>query len=195
MIRAMACGIAALFVAGEAAAQDIRFRCPLPGTVVEQSTGGRLAYRGQDGGDPFVCTMMNGERRFLGYWAASSPFYRMNQAALARLVANSAVGGEEKLDYFTLGRDSNSIHVYETWRFTGTVSVQVAAGTFDALRFERRMQIAGVTYSYIETAWLDAASGAPIKVRVDHLNAVMAPSLVSWEATELRTAPSRSPRS
>ncbi|WP_149536655.1 hypothetical protein [Siccirubricoccus phaeus] len=157
---------------------------------MEQSAGGRLAYRGQDANDPLVCTMANGERRFLGYWAATSAFYRSGRAELTRLVTGvpSPAGREERLGYFSLGRDSNSIHVYETWRVVGTGPVQVLAGTFDAFCLERRMQVAGTTYSYVETIWLDQASGAPLKVQVNHQNAVMAPSLVSWEATDLRTA-------
>lgn len=190
---------AAMIVAAQASAQaqGDQFRCPAPGTVVEQSVGGRLAYRGQDANDPMVCTMANGERRFLGYWAATSPFYSNGRAQLTRLMSGgtSPAGREERLDYFSLGRDSSSIHVYEAWRATGTGSVRVIAGTFDALRLERRVQVAGTAYSYAETIWLDQASGAPVKVQVDHLNGFMAPSLVSWEATELRTASPRPPGS
>jgi hypothetical protein len=168
-----------------AQAQGYQFRCPAQGTVVEQSTGGRLAYRGQDANDPLVCTMANGERRAFGYWAAGSPFYRSGRTQLARLVSGGGVSAS--LDYFSLGRDSNSIHVQETWRVAGTGQVQVVAGTFDALRLERRMHIPNTTYTYTETVWLDRASGVPVKAEVDHLNAVMAPSLTSWEATEVRT--------
>ncbi|MDN3568864.1 hypothetical protein QWZ14_31180 [Paeniroseomonas aquatica] len=172
-----------------AQAQGYQFRCPAPGTVVEQSTGSRLAYRGPDANDPMVCTMANGERRAFGYWAAGSPFYRSGRTQLARLVSGSVgpASKEERLDYFSLGRDSNSVHFYEAWRVAGTGPVQVVAGTFDTLRLERRVQIQNTAFSYTETVWLDRASGAPVKVQVDHLNGFMAPSLTSWEATEVRT--------
>lgn len=179
--------------AAPAQAQNVQFRCPAPGTVVEQSEGTRLSYRGPDAGDPLVCRTADGQRRFLGYWSASSPFYRAGGAQLARLFTGGS--REERIHYFTPGRDSSSIHAFETWRVLGTGPVQTMAGTFDALRVQRRFEVAGVTYSYLETLWLDRASGAPVKVEVDHLNGFMAPTLVSWEATELRTRSPRPPES
>lgn len=190
MVRTAILAAAMFTVAqGVAQAQESQFRCPAPGTVVEQSTGGRLVYRGQDANDPLVCTMTNGERRAFGYWAAGSTFYRSGRAQLARLVSSGvSEGREERFDYFSPGRDSNSVHFYEAWRVAGAGPVQVMAGTLDALRVERRVYIPNTAYSYIETVWLDRDSGAPIKVHVDHLNGFMPASLTSWEATEIRTA-------
>lgn len=174
-------------------AQNAQFRCPASGTVVEQSVGTRISYRGQDAGDPLVCRTADGQRRFLGYWSASSLFYRAGGVQLARLL----MGGsrEERINYFSPGRDGNSVHIFETWRVLGTNPLETTAGTFDALRVQRQFEVAGSAYSYLETIWLDRASGAPVKVEVNHLNGFMAPNVMAWEATDLRTGTPRSPGS
>ena len=68
------------------------------------------------------------------------------------------------------------------------------AGNFDAVRIDRNFQIAGVTYYFDQSVWFDRASGAPVKAEVRHLNMVMAPSLFSWEAIDLRARPQLSVR-
>ena len=63
------------------------------------------------------------------------------------------------------------------------------AGTFDAIRLERNFSIVGFTYSYDQHVWIDRATGAPVKAVVTHLNMVMAPDLVTWQAAAVQ-APS-----
>lgn len=186
MIRIVALlGLAFVAAPTGAQAQDWRFSCPAAGTAVERSTGDTVTFRGVDANDPFVCLAGGGQRLVLGVWVPSDRLYVNGRAQLASLLAGPA-GGERKFDYFSLGRDSNSIHIYETWRLAGFGPVRVPAGTFDAVRLERRFDIAGSTYTYLQTVWLDRASNAPVKVTIDHLNAVMAPTLVAWDAIEVR---------
>lgn len=188
MLRAIAfAGAAALLAAAPAAAQPSgwRYTCPEPGTVVERTEGGTINFRGADASDPFVCLAGGGQRLVLGIWAPSERQYVSGRAHLAALLAGPA-GGERRFDYFSTGRDSTSIHVYETWRLAGFEPVRVPAGTFDAVRLQRSFQISGIAYSYVQTVWLDRATNAPVKVKVEHVNAVMAPTLFDWEATELR---------
>ena len=198
MVRAITLGAVMLAAAPAAAqAQQWQYRCPAPGTVVERSEGGSLAYRGQDANDPLVCVTANGQRRFLGYWPADELPYRTGRAQLARLVSAAATGqtGQSAaFNYFAPGRDSNTVHVFETWRVGGIGRVSTMAGGFDAVRIDRNFQIAGVTYSFDQSVWFDRASGAPVKAEVRHLNMVMAPSLFSWEALDLRARPQLSAR-
>lgn len=198
MIRAVTLGAAMLAAAPAAAqAQQWQYRCPAQGTVVERSEGGSLSYRGQDASDPLVCITTNGQRRFLGYWPAQEAAYRAGRAQLTRLVSEAAVGRigqSESFNYFAPGRDSNTVHIFETWRIGGIGRVDTAAGNFDAVRLDRNFQIAGVTYDFDQSVWLDRASGAPVKAEVRHLNMVMAPSLFSWEALELRARSQQSAR-
>ena len=186
MIRAMTI-MGAMLMAAPVAAQQSgwRFSCPEPGTVVERTEGGTIVFRGADANDPFVCLAGGGQRLVLGIWAPSERQYVNGRAHLASLLSGPP-GGERRFDYFSAGRDSTSIHVYETWRHAGFERVRVPAGAFEAVKLQRRFEIAGVTYSYLQTVWLDRATNAPVKVKVDHTNAVMAPTLFDWEATEVR---------
>lgn len=175
-----------------AQAQSWQYRCPAPGTVVERSDGSRIAYRGTDPSDPLVCLTTTGQRLVFGNWNAASPIYRSGKAALAGLMnaaASGRTGGQVQVDYFAPGRDSNSVHVIETWRIGGMGPVETMAGTFDAIRLERNFSIVGFTYSYDQHVWIDRATGAPVKAVVTHLNMVMAPDLVTWQAAAVQ-APS-----
>lgn len=187
MIRTIAF-VGAMLAAAPALAQPStwRFSCPEPGTTVERTAGGTLTFRGTDPNDPFVCLAGGGQRLVLGIWAPGDRLYVNGRAHLNALLTG-APGGERRFDYFSLGRDSTSIHVYETWRFAGFEPVRVPAGTFDAVKLQRRFDIAGSTYTYTQTVWLDRATNAPVKVAIAHMNAVMAPTLFDWEATELRS--------
>lgn len=195
MIRSMTFAAITL-AAGVANAQTSpwRFSCPEAGTAVERSTGDTVTFRGADPSDPFACRVGSGQRLVLGVWAPGDRLYQNGRAQLTSLLAGAA-GGERRFDYFSLGRDSNSIHIYETWRLAGFGPVRVPAGVFDAARLERRFEIGGTSYTYTQTVWIDLATNAPVKVSVDHLNGVMAPTLVSWEATELRLPAQRRPMS
>lgn len=186
-MRSMIIFVGAMLAASPVAAQqsDWRYNCPAPGTAVERSIGDTITFRGADANDPLVCLVGGGQRSVLGVWEPGERQYVNGRAHLTSLLAGPP-GGERRFDYFSLGRDSNSIHVYETWRLAGFGPVRVPAGTFDAVRLQRDFQIAGVTYNYTQTVWLDRASNAPVKVLVEHMNAVMAPTLVSWEATDVR---------
>jgi hypothetical protein len=175
-----------------AQAQSWQYRCPAPGTVVERSDGSRVAYRGTDPTDPLVCLTTTGQRLVFGNWNAGSPIYRSGKAGLARLMnaaATGQTGGQVQVDYFTPGRDHNSVHVLETWRIGGIGPVTTTAGTFDTIRLERNFAIIGSTYTYDQHVWIDRATGAPVKAVVTHLNMVMAPDLVTWEAAAVQ-APS-----
>lgn len=183
MIRALtALGLAVLV--SPAMAQSFSYRCPEPGTVLERSAGGPIAFRSSDPNDPLVCLAGAGQRLVLGVWAPNDRLYVNGRAELTALL-NSA-GGERRFNYFSVGRDSNSIQVFESWRFAGFEPIRVAAGSFDAARLERRFDIAGTTYTYTQTVWIDRVSHVPVRVVVTHLNSVMAPTLFDWEATEIR---------
>ncbi|MDN3568854.1 hypothetical protein ACFQY5_35750 [Paeniroseomonas aquatica] len=195
MTRLMALmGVMVLTMPAYAQTSDWRFNCPESGTVVERSTGDTVTFRGADANDPLVCLAAGGQRLVLGVWAPSDRLYVNGRAQLSSLLAGPP-GSERRFDYFSLGRDSNSIHIYETWRHAGFGSVRVPAGTFDTVKLERRFDIAGTTYTYLQTVWLDRLTNAPVKIDINHLNAVMAPTLVRWEATELRQAQPRRPGS
>ncbi|MCO6416112.1 hypothetical protein JYK14_08025 [Siccirubricoccus sp. KC 17139] len=195
MIRAMTFA-AVMLASGVASAQAPvwRFSCPEPGTAVERSTGDTITFRGADANDPLVCLVGGGQRLVLGIWAPSERQYVNGRAHLTSLLSGP-VGGERRFDYFSVGRDSNSTHVFETWRLASFEPIRVPAGTFNAVKLERRFDIAGSTYTYLQTVWLDRATNAPVKVSVDHLNAVMAPTLINWSATELRQPSPRPPGS
>lgn len=189
MIRSIVLAGAVLAAAPAAAQQSgWRFSCPEPGTAVERSIGDTITYRGSAPNDPLVCVADRGQRLALGVWGVDEALWRNGRASLTALASGQAT--ERRFDYFSLGRDSNSIHVYEAWRLAGSGPVTVPAGTFDAVRLQRNFQIAGITYNFTQTVWLDRATNVPVKVLVEHMNAVMAPTLVSWEAAEVRQ-PSR----
>lgn len=185
MIRAITF-MGAMLAAAPAAAQQSgwQYKCPEAGTTVERSIGDTITYRGTDSRDPMVCLVGGGQRLALGVWGAEEALWRNGRTGIAALVGGQAA--ERRFDYFSVGRDSTSTHVYETWRAAGSDRVTVPAGTFDAIRLQRNFQIAGITYSYVQTVWIDRASGVPVKAMVEHTNAVMAPTLVSWEATDVR---------
>lgn len=168
---------------------DWQFRCPAPGTAVEQSTGASLRYRGPDAKHPGSCTLADGQRRLLGYWRVGEAFYRAGGKQIAeRVAAGVPAGGTAPVtfDYFTNSRTNESIHVQETWRVAGTGPLTTPAGTFDTARVERRFQVIGATFAYTQTVWFDRATGAPVSARVEHLNPIQADTLVNWVATEVR---------
>lgn len=177
---------AATLVAAASPAYAWSYRCPAPGTVVERTSGPPLAFRGSDPSEPLVCLATGGQRLVLGIWAPAERHYANGRAQITSVL--SAPGSERRFNYFSVGRDSTSIQVYETWRFAGFETVRIPAGTFDAARLERVFEIAGTAYTYRQTVWIDRATNAPVKVEVTHLNAVMAPTLFSWEATEVRSS-------
>ena len=137
--------------------------------------------------------LSNGQQRFLGYWSVGENFYRAGGTRLGQLASAGVSGAGTRpvsFDYFAPGRDHNSIHAEETWRVAGSGAVTVPAGTYDAVRVERRFQVVGSTFAYTQTLWFDRTSGAPVKAKIEHLNPIQAPTLVNWEATEIRS-PSR----
>lgn len=166
-----------------------QFRCPAAGTVVEQSTGAELKYRGEAANNPGSCMLQNGQRRLLGYWQVSEGFYRAGGKEIAARVAgpgvNAAGTQPVTFDYFTNNRTNESIHVQESWRVAGSGPLTVPAGTFNTVRVERQFRILGSAFAYTQTVWFDRATGAPVSARVEHLNAVQAPTLVNWVANDV----------
>lgn len=195
MIRSMTFA-AMMLAAGVANAQTStwRFSCPEAGTTVERTAGETITFRGSDPNDPFVCRVGNGQRLVLGVWTPGDRLYQNGRAQLSSLLSGAA-SGERRFDYFGVNLFGLSTHVLETWRLAGFQPIQVPAGTFDAVRLERQFEIIGTSYTYLQTVWLDRATNAPVKVEVSHLNAIMAPTLFSWNATELRSPAQRRPTS
>lgn len=175
--------------AAQAGGDVWQFRCPAAGTVVEQSTGSQIKYRGEAPNSPSSCMLQNGQRRLLGYWQVGEAFYRAGVREIAQRVSGSGVNaaGTQPVtfDYFTNNRTNESIHVQETWRVAGSGPLTVPAGTFDTVRVERRFQVLGSNFTYTQTVWFDRASGAPVSARVEHLNAVQGPALVNWVANDV----------
>lgn len=166
-----------------------QFRCPAPGTVVEQSTGSQIKYRGEAANSPGSCMLQHGQRRLLGYWQVGEAFYRAGGRDIAQRVTgpgvNAAGTQPVTFDYFTNNRTNESIHVQETWRVAGSGPLTVPAGTFDTVRVERKFQVLGSAFAFTQTVWFDRATGAPVRAHVEHLNAVQGPTLVNWVANDV----------
>lgn len=192
MLRTAMVGVAlAVTTIGHAQSTEWQFRCASPGTSVERTNGTRLMYRGQDTGNPLVCINDHGQRRFLGYWSVQENFFQRGEAQLARLLQSGSgqAGQEQTITYFGNDRYGVPNQVQETWRVAGSGRIQVPAGTFEAMQIEREFRVVGSTYRYVQTLWLDKASGVPLRVSVDHLNGFMNPVVTNWAATEVRSAP------
>lgn len=203
MIRGLTILAATAAVAGALAAasapalaQQQPFRCPAAGTVVERTNGPNLVFTSPDPADPLVCRGRHGQRLFLGYWDAQSPAVTAGRAELARVFGGAASPGAttRPISFFASGTYMDSVRIEETWRMVGVEPVQVPAGSFEALRVERHMSVPFSTYSFTEAVWLDRRTGAPVKASVSHTNAVMAPSVTNWSATEVNAPSSQSAR-
>jgi hypothetical protein len=171
------------------AAQAWGFECPAAGTAVERSNGGRLGFRGQDPRNRLLCVNELGQSRFLGYWSVQENFFRAGAAQLARMSTAAAEGrpAEETVRYFGTDRFGLSNTIVETWRIGVLEPVRVPAGEFVAMPVTRDFQVVGSAYRYDQTVWFDSRTGVPVKARVQHLNHVMAPTLLTWDAVSIGT--------
>jgi len=163
-----------------------QFRCPAPGTAVEQSTGATLRYRpGPE--RPGICNV-GGQQRFLGYWSMREGFYQAGGTQLAATFGQGVAPGTMQpviFDYFGLNRYSISSHYQERWRAEEGGSLTTPAGTFDTVKVIRDFNVIGVTFRYTQTVWFDRATNVPVQARIEHLNPVQAASLVNWVATDV----------
>lgn len=164
------------------------FRCPVAGTVVQRSDGdGRLAFHGSDSADPLICLTQGGERRLLGLWRLTQP---SAQAALGPLRGLFPAQPGRQIQFFytrTESRTHLSGSYTDTWRVLGTEPLDIPAGRFNAVALER--QTGGGTVGRFHRRlrfWLDAATGAPLKVVHDAQGGTTDPGVRSWEAISLR---------
>lgn len=198
MIRAImlaATAVVAIGAAPQAQAQSgdttWQFRCPAAGTAVEQSSGTTLRFRGPASTNPGECLMAGNQRRFMGYWQVGEGFY---SAAGPRLVSafangiNLASARPLEFSYFGTNRNADSITIRERWTAQPGGSVTTPAGTFDTVRVDRYFQVMGSSFSYTQSLWFDRATNVPVTARIEHLNAVQAPSLVNWVANDVTRA-------
>lgn len=179
--------VGALLLSAGASAQEAswRYACPAAGTVVERSRGEPIVFRASDPNDPFVCMTGGGRRVVLGIWTPNEALYVNGRQQLASLLTGMP-GDVRRFYYLGTGADQSSIEIDETWRHGGFERATVPAGTYESVRLERNFRVRNTAYTYTQTLWLDRATNVPVKVEVTHLNALMAPTLFSWVATDIR---------
>lgn len=165
-----------------------QFRCPAAGTIVEQSSGTTLRYRGEAANNPGSCMLAGNQRRLLGYWQVSEGFYRAGGSRLAAAFANGvnlAGMAPVEFDYYGMNRTNDSIHIRERWTAQAGGSMTTPAGTFDTVRVDRYFNVIGSSFQYTQSLWFDRATNTPVVARIDHRNAVQGPTLVNWVASDV----------
>lgn len=165
-----------------------QFRCPAAGTAVEQSSGTTLRYRGEASSNPGSCMLAGNQRRLLGYWQVSEGFYRAGGPRLANALSNGINLSNMpsiEFDYYGTNRSGDSIHIQERWKAEAGGSMTTPAGTFETVRVERYFNVIGSSFQYTQSVWFDRATNTPVAARVDHRNAIQAPTLVNWVAVDI----------
>jgi hypothetical protein len=154
--------------------------------VVELSGGGSITFRGKDASDSLICLTGNDSRRFLNYWFTDTDLVRNGRREIGSLFP-ATPGKEIIYQYATFDpRTHVSVTIRASWRIANTGSVQVPAGTFDAIKIEHARETVGGNWRHREALWLDRITGVPIKAEVDFAGGVALGGQRSWEATKVR---------
>ena len=195
----LACGVLLLLLAGCKTAQTLGekpwdFACPEAGTAVSYDDGRRLTFAGPDPADPAVClarTDAGGQVRLIwGMVEDSALEGRGHRPAMAPLFpARTGSNVSYTVDLSSPG--SGIQYRYDTrWRLVGREPVQVPAGRFNALVFERAVQGTGANagQSFRLTYWVEGGTGVVLKRTVE-LGRGGSTLLRSFQATKLSRPP------
>ncbi|HYG87092.1 MAG TPA: hypothetical protein VD978_12610 [Azospirillum sp.] len=175
-------------LAAPAAAESVPFLCPVPGTVIETSTGGRLAFAVGSGLEcAYTLSERSKRRRFAHVTGTDGTIYKQAADKLAALWPLTP-GREVSLVTY---RGKNSWT--HTYRVSGPETVDTAAGNFVAFRIEHshsgnqesyRSSEVGVRYAAIDTIWYAPEVGYTVKFQHLHISGTPSDSR-NWEVVRV----------
>ncbi len=149
------------------------FACPEAGTAVTYDDGRRLTFAGPDPADPNACLARTDAgaqvRLFWGMVEDSATEGRGHGPAMAPLFPAKA-GSNVSYTASLSSPGSGIQYRYDTrWRLVGFERIEVPAGKFNTVVFERTVQGTGANagQSFKLTYWVEGGSGVVLKLAVE----------------------------
>lgn len=149
------------------------FACPAEGTAVVYDDGRQLRFAGADPADPAICRAATAAgqpvRLIWGMVEESASEGRGHRAPMAPLFP-TASGANVAYTADLSSPGSGIQYRYDTrWRMVGWEKVEVPAGAFNAVVFERNVQGTGANAAqgFKLTYWVDGSSGVVVKRAVE----------------------------
>lgn len=149
------------------------FTCPADGTAVTYDDGRRLSFSGADPADPKVClarTDAGQQVRLIWGMVEEGASEGRGHAAPMTPLFPAKTGGNVSYTADLSSPGSGIQYRFDTrWRVVGFEQVEVPAGKFNAVVFERSVQGTGSNagQSFKLTYWVDGNSGAVVKRTVE----------------------------
>lgn len=149
------------------------FACPAPGTAVSYDDGRRLSFTGTDPADPNICLARTESgapvRLHFAMVEETATEGRGHNPAMAPLFP-AKTGSNVSYTANLSSPGSGIQYRYDTrWRLVGWEKVEVPAGRFDAVVFERVVQGTGANagQSFTLRYWVDGITSVAVKRTVE----------------------------